>query len=126
VPSFLAFDIGMRRTGVAFCDVSTRVPLPLQTLEHTSDDELLDAMRALVAEREAGTIVIGLPLLLSGDAGAQSRHVKALVQKLSLAHVEVVLLDERYTTSRSSLYDGDAAAACDLLQVFLDRKAVDK
>jgi len=37
----LSLDIGTRRTGVAFVDENTNVPMPMETLHHASEDELI-------------------------------------------------------------------------------------
>ncbi len=118
----LALDIGLRRTGVAFCDETNGIPFPLDTLQHSSLEEFAELVGRLVSERSIGTILIGLPLLPSGAEGEQSTSVRQYAAALESLGVEVEFLDERYTTPHSTLGDGDALAASSILTVYLDRK----
>lgn len=118
----LALDIGKRRTGVAFCDDSIGIPLPLDTVIANDEADLVGQILQLCDEREIDALVIGLPLLLSGEEGAQSSFVRLIGSRLEEAEVPVEYLDERYTTQKSGENDGDARAACGLLQLFIERR----
>ena len=120
----LALDIGRKKTGVAYLDDATGIALPLDTLHHTSSDEMLRDIRTLVRDRRIDVLVVGLPKLPSGDEGQQATFVRSQVPSLEALGVRVELRDERYTTPKRSghkhtiapsEYDGDAAAACALL-----------
>jgi len=119
---FLALDIGNRRTGVAYAEEDSAIPVPLETLKHTSISELAKMIETLIAERSITTLVVGLPLLLSGEEGAQTECVRDAVAEFRLPPaVKVVFLDERYTTPRDAHTDPDACAACTLLLTHLSR-----
>lgn len=120
--NLLALDIGMRRTGIAFCSGETDVPVALDTFAHTDTAALVEHVLALVRKRELDRIVCGFPLLLSGDEGSQCAFVKSVVDQLEASGIAVSLLDERYSTPNISGIDGDAAAACQLLLTFLERE----
>lgn len=101
------------------------IPLPLDTIRHKSERELIGAVQALIIERRIDEMLVGLPLLLSGAEGAQSAYVRACAAMLEQSGVRVRFVDERYSTPRRShmhskhaphpgAYDGDAAAACSL------------
>lgn len=117
----LALDLGARRTGVAYAAYPPGIPLALPTLCHASSWVLLEQVHRLIKERKIDHIVVGLPLLSSGREGKQARSVRALLPLLARLSVQVSLLDERYSTVRDSSNDPDAAAACAILTVFLDR-----
>jgi putative holliday junction resolvase len=124
----LSLDIGQRRTGVAFLDDATGIPLPLTTLTHRSARELTSLVSAIVEERKVDRLIIGLPLLPDGTEGEQARIVREVAESFEAFGKPMSFVDERYTTPsvRSSkalrhspppsAYDGDAAAACALLQ----------
>lgn len=121
---FLALDIGTRRTGVAFFDDATGIPLPLDTLRHATAEELVARLRLLMDERKIEKLLIGLPLLPSGDEGSQARLVREVASMIG-GDIPVVFVDERYSTPSSketkhgvhaSHFDGDAAAACALFE----------
>lgn len=65
-------------------------------------------------------LVVGLPLLLSGNAGEQSEYVRSSIASMQLpSSISIHFIDERYSTSRDSTIDNDASAAIDLLSVFI-------
>lgn len=119
----LALDIGMRRTGCAIHDDDTGVPLPLDTLRHTTVEEFAEKVGSLVRERGIGCLVAGLPLLPSGQEGEQSEIVRSYVAALESLGMETHFLDERYTTTNRKAVDGDALAALSILQTFLEKKS---
>jgi putative Holliday junction resolvase len=134
-----ALDLGDRRIGVAYCDSGRTIASPWGVVERTGDAArdraaVLDA----VQEVEAGTVVVGLPLSLSGRPGpaAQSAlvEVAALREAFEPLGITVETADERFTTveaQRSLTAAGrkgraargviDSAAAMVLLQAWLDR-----
>lgn len=122
MPNYLALDIGKRRTGIAFASGDTGVPVALESLEHKKSDDLIDHVRSLAEEKSVDLILCGLPLLLSGDEGAQSSYSRSIADALAESGLNVTFLDERYTTPNIAEIDGDAAAACQLLLTFLERE----
>jgi len=120
----LALDIGKRRTGVAFFDEATGVPLPLDTLTHTSTDELLTLIETLVRERKIDRLIVGLPLLPSGKDGAQSEYVRSVAESLKERGMAVSLMDERYSNPTDSTKNRDAYAAWNLLQTAVSKKSL--
>lgn len=117
----LALDIGGRRTGVAYVDTRTGVPVPLAPVHHRTIDELSAHILPLLHDRAIADLVIGLPLLPSGAEGAQAKTVRETVRCLQLPRsIAVHFLDERYTTPRHDSRDPDGAAACSLLQAYMD------
>jgi len=66
----LALDLGSKRIGMAVSDDAQRVATPIGTLERHGDRPRLHRQIAdLVAEWEAGTLVLGLPIALDGTVG---------------------------------------------------------
>ena len=112
----LALDIGSRRTGVAYLDEETNIPLPLETLSHKSEIELLSKLESLIRERKIGRLIVGLPLLLSGKEGSQAKFVRDVMGKLNSLPVTVSFIDERFSTPSGKTGDPDAYAAWNLLQ----------
>lgn len=120
--SILAFDIGTRRTGVAIAPAGTRMAVARNTICHTSPGQLTRRIVALLQEYSVHRIILGLPLLPSGEEGSQVSLVRAIGSELAKKGVKVSYIDERYTTVRKSQYDGNAAAACDILSLYIDRE----
>ena len=134
-----ALDLGGRRIGVAYSDSGRTLASPWGTIERSGDPArdrvaVVDAVR----EVEASTVVVGLPLSLSGDVGPAARaaleEAAALRALLEPLGVVVETADERFTTveaERSMRAAGrtgkaarkvvDSAAAMVLLQAWLDQ-----
>ena len=90
-------DVGSVRVGVATCDPAGLIATPVRTLARGKGD--LDALAALVAEREAVEVVVGLPTSLSGRAGPAAAAAETYAGELAArVPVPVRLVDERFST----------------------------
>ena len=124
----LALDYGAARTGVAVSDPTGTLARPLCVVERASSDDGLARLARVIGEQGAERIVVGLPLTLRGEHGAQAaeteRFVAALRRKVA---VPVETLDERFTTTLAERGAGgttapaDARAAAHLLETYLAR-----
>ena len=98
----LALDVGNRRVGVAASDPLGLLARPLVTLGRTDEAGDLAAIVALVVREDACHVVVGLPLLPSGDRGEQAERVEAFMARLGpaleTAGVSWSWWDESYTT----------------------------
>ena len=124
----LALDYGAARTGVAVSDATGTLARPVCVVDRAATEQGLDRLAALVAEHEAELVVVGLPLTLKGELGAQARETAAFVEALrERLGVPVETEDERFTTTLAQQTGGrapeDAVAAAHLLQGFLERTA---
>lgn len=129
----LGLDLGDVRIGVAISDERRRLAVPLGTV-HTGAPADLKAIASLVREHGITLVVVGHPLLLSGEAGVRARHAEAFADALrGFLGIEVVLHDERLTTveadralraagagGRRRRQVVDRSAATILLQAYLD------
>ena len=122
----LALDYGAARTGVAVSDATGTLARPVGIVERAASDAGLNRVAALVAEHEVELVVVGLPLTLRGERGAQARETEAFVEALrARLEVPVETEDERFTTVLAQQTGGrapeDALAAAHLLQGWLER-----
>ncbi len=122
----LALDFGAARTGVAVSDATGTLARPVGIVERAATDAGRDRVVSLVAEHEAELVVVGLPLTLRGERGAQARETEAFVEALrARLEVPVETEDERFTTALAQQTGGrapeDALAAAHLLQGWLER-----
>lgn len=132
----LGVDVGSVRIGVAASDPNGVLAYPVTTLRRDPDGgHDLDELAALVREKEAVLVVVGLPRSLSGRDGPAVRTAETFADALAerIEPVPVRLVDERFTTlmaSRTLSRQGvrgrrqravvDQAAAVLILQGFLD------
>ena len=114
----LALDYGAARTGVAVSDATGTVARPLEIVARVASDRGLARVLELIRGEEAELVVVGLPLTLRGEHGAQAAETERFVERLRAAvDVPVEVYDERFT---SVLAGGDdARAAAHLLTSYL-------
>jgi len=106
----LALDYGAARTGVAVSDPTGTIARPLGVVERAATDAGLQRVMEIVREEEAERVVVGLPLTLRGEHGAQARETDAFVEALREAlDIPVESYDERFTTGLAAA-DADAEA----------------
>jgi putative pre-16S rRNA nuclease len=123
----LALDHGTARIGCAISDPSGTLATPLPTIEPPEPRSVAE----LVASYEVERVVVGLPLHLSGEEGAQVELVRTFCGELeAVLDVPVETYDERLTTrmAEASRREGatappDSLAAAHLLQAYLAGRA---
>ena len=119
----LALDHGTVRIGAAICDPTGTLCTPLPVIEPPE----ADAVAALVREREVERVVVGLPVHLSGEEGAQAALARAFAEELGeVIEIPVDTYDERLTSRMAdvSRREGagasrDSIAAAHLLEAYL-------
>jgi putative Holliday junction resolvase len=118
----LALDYGPARTGVAVSDPSGTLARPLCTVERASTEAGLTRLGEIVRDHEPERVVVGLPLTLRGEQGAQAEETLRFVDRLrAVVDVPVETFDERFTTVLAGPGEGDdARAAAHLLSGYLE------
>jgi putative Holliday junction resolvase len=96
----LGIDVGRARIGVARCDPSVILAVPVETVPRSAEGEDGDVRRILeiAAEYDAIELVVGNPLSLSGQATASTEDAIAFAERLAAAGAHVRLVDERMST----------------------------
>jgi putative Holliday junction resolvase len=130
----LGLDIGEKRIGVAISGPSGIVALPVKTITYNEMKEGIGAIREIIAERDIGCIVVGLPRSLNGKLGPQASKVQEFVAALAKSiTIPIRFQDEQFSTvavekmmreagtkSRKRAKRRDAEAAAYILQGYLD------
>jgi putative Holliday junction resolvase len=129
----MGLDPGSRRIGVAISDELQLLATPVAVIPRGSRAEDLARLRTLVERFQPSEVVVGLPVLPSGDIGRQaveSERLAAVVR--DELQLPVRLWNESYSTveahrrrrahgrrrKRSEAIDAEAAAV--FLQDYLD------
>ena len=100
MPRILAVDWGERRVGLAVSDSTGTIASGLPTLVVRAPAEAVAQVAAKAAELEAESIVVGLPLLLSGERGAAAEAAERFAGSLREASgLPVHTWDERLTSA---------------------------
>lgn len=98
----LSIDYGKKRIGIALSDPMKIVASPLKTIHAGKNDK--ETLALIVQEIESydlETIIIGLPLLLSGKESETSLLVRKLVATLEeKITTPIILWDERLTSKQ--------------------------
>ena len=120
--SFLAFDYGLKRTGVAVGTRLLRTATPQGTIRAEGD-----ARFAQVAERirewQPDALVVGVPCHPDGAPHENTARAQKFARQLrGRFGLQVFEVDERYSTTEAlaaGAVDADAASACIILEQFL-------
>jgi putative Holliday junction resolvase len=127
--SFLAFDYGERRVGVATGNTVSASASPLLTIAAQGDSRF-EAIARLLAEWQPDALVVGVPFHPDGaphDNTARARRfANQLRGRFPAYRARVFEVDERYSTTaalEAGAQDADSAAAAILLQQYLDAPA---
>jgi putative Holliday junction resolvase len=130
-------DLGEKTIGVAVSDATRTVASPLQLIRKTKFTDDAAALFKLMESRNAGGIVIGLPVNMDGTEGPRCQSSKAFArnllrlrpdlpiafwdERMSSMAVNRVLIDEADVTRARRAELVDKMAAGWILQGALDR-----
>ncbi|MCP4906275.1 MAG: Holliday junction resolvase RuvX [bacterium] len=105
----LGVDLGSKRIGLAVSDVEGEIAFPAGLLDSRGRKRDIAALRALIAEREIGRVVVGLPLHMDGRRGPEAEKATRFAADLSKATgIPVDTLDERWTSMEAERLLADA------------------
>lgn len=131
-------DLGEKTIGVAVSDRMLSVASPLQTIRRRKFGLDAQALLEIVAGRDLGGLVLGLPRNMDGSEGPRCQSTRAFARNLSaLTDLPIGFWDERLSTvaAERALLEADTSrrrraevidhvAAGVILQGALDRLAV--
>ena len=107
----LALDYGSARTGVAVSDPTGTLARPLGVVEKANSKAGLERLEKIVADEAPERILVGMPLTLRGEHGAQAQETDRFVERLrAVVTVPVECFDERFTSTLAGGDDARAAA----------------
>jgi putative Holliday junction resolvase len=120
--TFLAFDYGAKRTGVAVGNRMMRTATPQPTIR-AEGKARLEAAAQRVSEWQPDALVIGVPFHPDGAPHENTERARRFGrQHAARLKLPVYEVDERYSTTEaesSGAKDPDAGAACIILEQFL-------
>lgn len=122
--TFLAFDFGLKRTGVASGNRLLRTATPQRTIRAEGAQARLEAVEARVREWQPDALVVGVPFHPDGASHENTARARKFVRQLRarFPKLPVYEVDERYSTTEAvaaGAADADAGAACVILEQFL-------
>ena len=120
--TFIAFDFGAKRTGVAVGNRMLGTATAQPTIRAEGDARLAQA-EARVREWQPDAVVVGVPFHPDGASHDNTARAKKFARQLrGRLKLPVYEVDERYSTTEAlsqGAADADAGAACVILEQFL-------
>lgn len=127
--TLISLDVGEKRIGIAVADTAVKIAVPLETVE--VDGNEIEEITQIIAQHDAGVVVVGYPRNQSGEPTHQTKFVEEFVKKLSGLPVKIEYQDESLTSVTAedrliasgkhySKSDIDAQAAAIILQDYLE------
>ena len=133
----VGLDLGEKTIGVAVSDATRMVASPLALIRKTKFTQDVEQLFALMAEREAKAIVVGLPVNMDGTEGPRCQSSRAFArnilrlredlpiafwdERMSSVAVNRMLVDEADMSRARRGEVVDKTAAAWILQGALDR-----
>jgi putative holliday junction resolvase len=125
--SFLAFDFGLRRVGVASGNTVLGQARPLTTISDEGESRFA-AIARLLADWRPDELVVGVPFHPDGASHDNTRRARRFARQLrGRFGLTVHEVDERYTTTEAlsqGAPDADAGAAAIILDQHLQQLVV--
>jgi putative holliday junction resolvase len=120
--TFLAFDFGLKRTGVAVGNRLLRSATPQPTIR-AEGAALWPQVEARVREWQPDALIVGVPFHPDGASHENTHRAQKFARQLrGRLRLPVFEVDERYSTTEAlaqGAIDADAGAACIILEQFL-------
>jgi putative holliday junction resolvase len=120
--TFLAFDFGLKRTGVATGNRLTRTATPRGSIA-AEGDARFSAIALKISEWQPDALVVGIPFHPDGASHDNTARARKFARQLrGRFGLRVFEVDERYSTTEAlsqGAADADAASACIILEQFL-------
>ena len=120
--TFMAFDFGLKRTGVATGNRITRSATPQPTIAAEGDARFVQIAQRL-KEWQPDALVVGIPFHPDGAPHENTARAQKFARQLrGRTGLPVFEVDERYSTTEAhslGAKDADAASACIILEQFL-------
>jgi putative Holliday junction resolvase len=135
VAAVIGLDHGSRRIGVAVGNDETRQAFPRPAIVRRNLAKDVQHIAGLARDESTRRIVLGLPRNMDGSEGSQAAAARAFGAQLTAIGLEVDFVDERLTSWQAGERlagagrhpdrpsgEKDSAAACLILQEWLDRR----
>lgn len=133
--ALIGLDLGTKTIGVAVSDLLHATATPVETIKRRKFGLDAERLLAIVADRDAGGILLGLPRNMDGSEGPRAQSTRAFARNLTrLTDLPIGFWDERLSTvaAERALLEADTSrkrrsevidhvAAAYILQGALDR-----
>ena len=96
----LGLDLGSKTIGIAVADPAGVIASPLTTIRRSKFTKDAEALKAIIDERQAGGLLLGLPISMDGSEGPRCQATRQFAENL-LGRFEIAIAfwDERLSTA---------------------------
>lgn len=135
----LGLDVGSKTIGVAKISVENEITTPVLTVKRQSVKKDVARIQQMCVEMVVTEIVVGLPIQLDGQEGRSAKLARQIGSGLEEQNLTVYYQDERFSTveAQQRMIEAgksaskrkksiDAAAACVILEHFLQSRKLKK
>ncbi|HHL20108.1 MAG TPA: Holliday junction resolvase RuvX [Aliiroseovarius sp.] len=112
--ALMGLDLGTRTIGVAVSDRLRSVATPLETVKRRKFTQDAARLLEIIAARDLGGIVLGLPRNMDGSEGPRAQSTRAFARNLArLTELPITYWDERLSTvaAERALLEADTSRA---------------
>ncbi|MEQ9487569.1 MAG: Holliday junction resolvase RuvX [Alphaproteobacteria bacterium] len=97
----LGLDLGSKTIGIAVSDPGWSIASPVETIRRTKFTKDAEALEAIIGDKKAGGLILGLPVNMDGSEGPRCQSTRQFVQNLFGRGLDlpVAFWDERLSTS---------------------------
>jgi len=96
----LGLDLGEKTIGIAIADSGFSVATPVETIRRSKFTADAERLRGLIAARDVGGLIIGLPINMDGSEGPRCQSVRQFAANfLARGDIPIAFWDERLSTA---------------------------
>ena len=94
----IGIDLGTKRVGLALSDPLNIIASPFKTLTFIDNDDLVSKLSNIINDNNVKTIILGLPLNMSGVDTEQTKKVRSFKDSLTKLNIPILFEDERLSS----------------------------
>jgi len=108
----LGVDYGAKRIGIAVSDPMGIVASAVELIEETDPGKVAKRVAAIAKDKDAKTLVFGMPVNMDGSEHASTAKVRAFAEQCGrVAGLPIEFVDERLTTRQAERHLWNAGLA---------------
>ena len=101
----MGIDFGDVKIGIAITDQLKIISYPYHTIDRKKTSDYISEIKKIILDKNIDTVVVGLPLTLSGNESSQTKKTQKFIFKLENSVDAIVYsFDERLSSKEAERY----------------------
>ena len=101
----MGIDFGDVKIGIAITDQLKIISYPYHTIDRKKTPDYISEIKKIILDKNIDTVVVGLPLTLSGNESSQTKKTQKFIFKLENSVDAIVYsFDERLSSKEAERY----------------------